>query len=737
MKHCIVTPDIIGPVKNGGIGTANFHLAKFLSGELRHDVSILFTGPIENETASFWANYYKKEFNIDFFSIDLTLYAEPIHNGYWFMVRSHLVDLWLRERNFDQIHFQEWQGNGFVPIQAKKAGIKSYKNTLLTCTVHSSHEWINEGSQNFHKNGITDMLQKYVEKYSAENADITVFPSRHMFDWCTKQKWKIQNAQIIQYITCGDSFSVPDNQKKQTYVSFRTKIESICFFGRLETRKGLEVFIEAIKLMSLNKEINFLPKISFIGKEGLVNHQNAIQYIDSNLSKLGVKYEIHSNFDSAGAIKFLKSQQGALTVVPSLLDNLPYTVIECLDNDIPIIASSVGGIPELIGSKEHLFDPTPSSLSNCIQNILEQKTIETRSIYNNNKAKKSWELLVEETKKIDFTKDYKGTDVTICIAYFNYGKFLPALLCSLEKQTTNNFSLVLVNDGSSDDFSNIVFEELKTKYSNKKHWKFFHKVNGGIGSARNFAASQAETELIVFMDADNEAEPTMIESMLNGINSSNADCLTCYMTGFEESDCVSKKIVYRYLPTGGCISAAIFQNCLGDANFIIKKSIFDRLGGFNADRSSSFEDWEFLLHLLLEGYSLDVIPDFLFLYRHTHSGFSRNTSVYRNHMRVISRLKNYVPEYMFEMTKGIYAIVNPEVIPSFAEKKALKSQQSITEISSNPEKSSNFFQRFLFSLSDSFDEKNYLNKHFLVMQTGSFKWYKHPKIHFILFNFAH
>jgi hypothetical protein len=59
MAHiCIVTPDIIGPIRNGGIGTACFHLARYLAGSLGHRVSILFTGPFETGRANDWKAEY-------------------------------------------------------------------------------------------------------------------------------------------------------------------------------------------------------------------------------------------------------------------------------------------------------------------------------------------------------------------------------------------------------------------------------------------------------------------------------------------------------------------------------------------------------------------------------------------------------------------------------------------------------------------------------------------------------
>ena len=47
--------------------------------------------------------------------------------------------------------------------------------------------------------------------------------------------------------------------------------------------------------------------------------------------------------------------------MPSLQENSPNTVYECLEQGIPFIASNVGGVPELIAPDDHarvLFEPT-------------------------------------------------------------------------------------------------------------------------------------------------------------------------------------------------------------------------------------------------------------------------------------------------------------------------------------------------------------------------------------------
>ena len=81
----------------------------------------------------------------------------------------------------------------------------------------------------------------------------------------------------------------------------------------------------------------------------------------------------------AGAVRFLGHTparqafaHGRLLVVPSRADSLPYVVIEAGGAGIPIIASNVGGIPEILGPDGNLVPPeNPSRLAAAIAAALD------------------------------------------------------------------------------------------------------------------------------------------------------------------------------------------------------------------------------------------------------------------------------------------------------------------------------------------------------------------------------
>ncbi len=631
-RHCIVTPDIIGPINNGGIGTACFHLAKYLKKE-GDEVDILFTGPCEIASNSHWKSFYQDNYGIGYYAIfDYpSLPFQPINEGRWFMQRSMVVHKWLQERNYNQIHFQEWQANGFCALQARRV-TGAYENTLITICLHSSSEWQRQGMRQFSRNDADSIILDYCERYAVENADIAIFPSKHMLNWCEENKWNLPAEKIVvPYHIDTDAVDTKSVEK----------IEKLIFFGRLETRKGLELFVQS--LLNIEKEIS-LPVIEFYGKIGSTSEGMADEYLKKYLEKNNIRYTIFSDKSSQQCISILKNSSNCVVVVPSLMDNLPYTVYECLAHGIPLIAARTGGIPEMVHSEDNLFDANIKSITNKLNIIINQGLNALPKTLLPEEAVARWKKIRNLPPKRNLTSERPGrlispSDITICIAHFNYGIYLPELLESLNNQTVKGFKVIIVDDGSTNLDSIAVFEMLSEKYSYNKNWIFCKKNNGGIGNTRNYVAKNASTDYLIFMDADNIAELNMVERFTNAMSIFDGDVLTCYLRAFQNSKEEDRKIVYSYMPPGPCLEAGYRNNVFGDANFLIKRKTFERIGGFGECRQSSFEDWELLARIALEGYKMDVIPEHLFLYRHTEEGFSRNTSPFLNYNRVLSAYK--------------------------------------------------------------------------------------------------
>ena len=144
----------------------------------------------------------------------------------------------------------------------------------------------------------------------------------------------------------------------------RKKIREIVFFGRLEIRKGLKLFCDALdELCADRAQRNF--EVTFLGKETQLYGRSSIGYISDRSKAWSVPWHLVANKYQEAAIDYLRGD-GRLAVMSSLADNFPNTVLECVGAGVPLLASNVGGIPEIIDSADTekvCFEPRPDVLA--------------------------------------------------------------------------------------------------------------------------------------------------------------------------------------------------------------------------------------------------------------------------------------------------------------------------------------------------------------------------------------
>ncbi len=113
--------------------------------------------------------------------------------------------------------------------------------------------------------------------------------------------------------------------------------------------------------------------------------------------------------------------------------------------------------------------------------------------------------------------------VSIIVPMYNTEKEIARCLETLANQTLKDIEIIVVNDGSTDNSKNIVFDYMK-KYSNIV---YLEKKNGGLSDARNYGMKFAKGEYIAFVDSDDFVDYTMYEKMYNVAKEKNADYVEC------------------------------------------------------------------------------------------------------------------------------------------------------------------------------------------------------------------
>lgn len=150
--------------------------------------------------------------------------------------------------------------------------------------------------------------------------------------------------------------------------------------------------------------------------------------------------------------------------------------------------------------------------------------------------------------------------VSVVVAIYNVEKYLKRCLESLCHQSFDNYELILVNDGSSDNSAAII-DEYYLKYPNLI--RVLNKQNGGLSDARNCGLSIAHGEYIMFIDGDDFVEADCLKQcvlmMEKGLDLLIFDYNQYYLKnntkekislnlGFEISNLNNKPSILAYMP---------------------------------------------------------------------------------------------------------------------------------------------------------------------------------------------
>jgi glycosyltransferase involved in cell wall biosynthesis len=155
-------------------------------------------------------------------------------------------------------------------------------------------------------------------------------------------------------------------------------------------------------------DISDVPKIenqvAYVGRD---SYEKGIDILKQAESKINghVTYCTDRSWDDA--MKIIKSSQ--VVVVPSRMESLPTTVKEAFYLNVPVVATNVGGIPELIKDNETgMLVPSenPAKLADAVNELLFDKQKAKRLANNGNSFVKShmtWDIILP--KYIQFYED--------------------------------------------------------------------------------------------------------------------------------------------------------------------------------------------------------------------------------------------------------------------------------------------------------------------------------------------
>ena len=114
--------------------------------------------------------------------------------------------------------------------------------------------------------------------------------------------------------------------------------------------------------------------------------------------------------------------------------------------------------------------------------------------------------------------------ISIVIPCYNVEDTVERCILSIKKQTYENFEAIFVDDGSTDNTSQIIKDTIK----DDERMSYTYKTNGGLSSARNFGLERITGKYVCFVDSDDYLEKDYVRELYDSIIANDSDISICY-----------------------------------------------------------------------------------------------------------------------------------------------------------------------------------------------------------------
>jgi len=177
--------------------------------------------------------------------------------------------------------------------------------------------------------------------------------------------------------------------------------------------------------------------------------------------------------------------------------------------------------------------------------------------------------------------------VSIVIPVFNRLLPLERAIQSLQKQTFQDFEIIVVDDHSTDDIFTVT----------KKYRTRYLKTNGkGVSAARNTGIKAASSDLLAFLDSDDEWLPQKLELQMKYL-SENPNCNIVHSNESWIRNGQPVNQARKHQKMGGRIFSECTELCLiAPSSVLIRKTLLDQVGLFD-ESFTVCEDFDLWLRI--------------------------------------------------------------------------------------------------------------------------------------------
>ena len=179
--------------------------------------------------------------------------------------------------------------------------------------------------------------------------------------------------------------------------------------------------------------------------------------------------------------------------------------------------------------------------------------------------------------------------VSVIIPTFNRAHTLPRALDSVLGQTLRTDTIIVIDDGSTDETTQIVSEHYPDL-------TYIRQKNRGVSTARNKGIMMTDSDWVTFLDSDDEWLPEKLERQMTALEQ-QPEMKICHTDEIWIRNGVRVNPHKHHAKHGGRIFLQALALCtISPSSVLLRRTLFDDVGYFD-ESLPACEDYEFFLRL--------------------------------------------------------------------------------------------------------------------------------------------
>lgn len=231
-----------------------------------------------------------------------------------------------------------------------------------------------------------------------------------------------------------------------------------------------------------------------------------------------------------------------------------------------------------------------------------------------------------------FRRDPAVPSVSVVIPCFDQAAFLEEAATSVFSQTFDDWEIVIVDDGSTDDTAQVATALIAAR---PQKVRLISQPNRGVSVARNAGISHSLGQYILPLDADDAIRPTMLEVLVAALDQRRVPAIAYTdIETFGEAAAVQR--------AGTWSADALSQGNQLSYCSMYHREVWEAVGGYNPNMSLGYEDWDFWVGAAAAGYDGIHVTEPLFRYRIRHG--SRDAHARRHDAELRAQIERNHPQ---------------------------------------------------------------------------------------------